>query len=54
MASRERREFEVIDADSHSEAWTGILPYGVDGEVAERREVRSVLGVVSRVAWFDG
>jgi len=44
MASRERREVEVMDADSHREACTGMLPYGVEGERAESREVRSVLG----------
>lgn len=43
MASRERRDEEVIDADSQRDACTGMLPYGVEGERAESREVRSVL-----------
>ena len=28
-----------MEADDQSEAWTGIVPYGVVGEVASRREV---------------
>ena len=43
MASRERRDEEVMDADSQRDACTGMLPYGVEGESAESREVRSVL-----------
>lgn len=40
MARRERRESDVIDADSQSEAWTGMLPYGVLGDMADNRDVR--------------
>lgn len=46
MASLERRDEEVMDADSQREACTGMLPYGVEGERAESREVRSVLEAV--------
>lgn len=43
MASRERRDEEVVAADSQKDAFTGMLPYGVEGERTESREVRSVL-----------
>jgi len=42
MASRERRDEEVMDADSQRDACTGMLPYGVEGERGESREVSSV------------
>jgi hypothetical protein len=48
MASRERRDEEVMDADSHRDACTGMLPY-VEGETAESREVRSVLETVKAI-----
>jgi hypothetical protein len=57
IASRERRECEVTMADSQSPAWTGMLPYGVEGERADRREVRSVLSSRIRLCiarWKEG
>lgn len=43
MARRARRDVDVVVADSQREACTGKEPYGVVGEMAERREVRRVL-----------
>lgn len=43
MASRERKDREVVVADSQRPAWTGILPYGVAGEIAANRDVSSEL-----------
>ena len=43
MANLDRSEVEVMVADSQRAAWTGIVPYGVLGEIADRREVRNVL-----------
>ena len=43
MANLDRSEVEVMVADSQRDAWTGIVPYGVLGEIADRRDVRNVL-----------
>ena len=42
IARRARRECAVLRAESQSAACTGMLPYGVVGEVAARRAVRRV------------
>jgi hypothetical protein len=41
MARRARREFDVISAESHRDACTGRVPYGVLGDIVAKREVRS-------------
>jgi len=43
MARRARRDVDVVVADSQREACTGKEPYGVVGEMAERRKVWRVL-----------
>lgn len=43
IARRARRESDVTEADSQSDACTGIVPYGVVGDSSASLEVRSVL-----------
>lgn len=40
IASRDRKELDVCNADSQRDACTGIVPYGVLGDVAARRDTR--------------
>jgi hypothetical protein len=40
MARRARREFDVDVAESQRDACTGKVPYGVLGDVADRRDVK--------------
>lgn len=51
IASRERSECEVTVADSQSDACTGILPYGVEGEIAASlavsKELSKYVSVIS-------
>ena len=41
IASRARSNANAVRTDSHKPAWTDSKPYGVAGERATRREVKS-------------
>lgn len=46
IARRARKELDVVIAESQSDAWTGKLPYGVEGEIAASLDVNKELRTV--------